>query len=75
MAANMWKNMEHTCEICGVEIGSERDDEYEEDGETPLRVSGATLEGEEGGYLTLCQDCLDLIINQDWTGLMMLQED
>lgn len=73
MASNMWKNVEKVCEVCDQEIGSEVADMVEEDGSPHLLV-GATIEDDDGKYLTVCERCLRAITNQDWALLSDIQE-
>lgn len=69
MASNMWKPVEDKCEICGAKFDEPRngshENDYNDDG-TPRDTLGSTIEDDDGKYLTLCEDCLRMITNQEF---------
>jgi len=73
MASNMWHAVEKECEVCGQEIGAEKPDAHLiEDGS--IYISGATIEDDDGNYLTVCEDCLRAIVRKDWSELESKEE-
>lgn len=67
MVSNMWKAVEDKCEVCGQEIGAEKYPVFED--HEPEYVRGSTIEDEDGQYLTVCEDCLKMIVTQNWNEL------
>ncbi len=65
MASNMWKPLEDKCEICGAKFNEPRE---QQDG-TIRETSGSTIENDDGHYLTVCEDCLRMITNQEFLDL------
>lgn len=70
--ANMWGAAEDNCQICGVMIGGPRtgvmEGDYYEDG-TLRSTEGYSIETRDGQYLTLCEDCLRMTVNQQFLDL------
>jgi hypothetical protein len=62
MASNMWNPVEPRCEICGAELAY-------------TKLSGSTIEDDDGRYLTVCENCLRLIVSGEFSELADLMRN
>jgi len=74
VSSNMWKAIDEKCEICGATMDTPRpshhERDYDEDGNL-RNTAGCTIQGEQpyDGTITVCEDCLQMFINQEFLDL------
>ena len=74
VGANLWAVADENCQVCGARIGSpltgQHPGDFHEDG-TLRTLSGYTLEEAHpyDGLLSLCEECLRMVINQEFLDL------